>query len=1078
MGIMYAPSQNQSHQIRRIVSRFFFTLPMLIIALSMILNVDALAQGSKATVKGVVKDKETNKPLVGATISVPAQRVGAVSNEKGEFKFEVPAGNVVIEVSFVGYQPLSKSAFLKAGQIYNYNLDITQRGVTTNEVVVTGLSGEVDRNKLGNTITQISANEINNVVSPSAIDALSGKVAGVQVTHNSGTPGAGTFITMRGRRTISGSSEPLYVVDGVLIDNSSLYDPSGTKQFSNRAMDINPSDIESIEILKGASAAALYGTQAGNGVVLITTKRGHLSAMEKPATISFSTNYDVGTKYGTVPLQTQFGQTKPYAPGKPGSSTSYGPALAAGTPTYKQDDVPFRTSVGTENVLSISGGIPQFDYFISGKYSKINGYVIGSDYTNTNLRVNLGASILPGLTMQSNSNFINIDNNLPQDGSNTSGILLGALRTPPEFNNAQYLEPDGSQRRFASYDNPLWSQHSNTFNSKIGRFINSTEAKFKPVDWFTLTGRIGYDRYEYTNQERLQVGSATSPSRGGLISHSRITNEATNLDLTATLSQKFMDDQLYANLVVGVQDIYNTRSADGNSSQPTLSFYDQIGAGSNKDASSSLYQTQLVGYFGQLTLTYLDKISLTAALRRDGSSTFGTSEKYHYYPKLGLSYSLSEEEFWKPMKQTMNNLRLRAAYGVAGSPSLPGAYATNFLYGTAGFFDPWDRESHASRKGFIGLRQGGGTTDEYIVAGAKDILPEKTTEIEGGLDFGFFENALQLEFTYFHQNITDMIIGVDVPSSTGYDQQLKNAAEMWNRGIEITLRATPLNNPTITWSTSLNYTKYENEVTKLQVKPEGFAATGNEFYSLNGGFTGITNVAMVGKALGVFRGYGWLRDANGNILYSTWDAVNKQVNDDDYGLNLVGAPRQATDMLIIGNPNPSFSFGWRNDFTLFNDLTVGFLIEGVFGFDIWNGTRGALYNFGTAGDTKDRNDPWYNFEGKAVMDYSDPDNPVQATKENFYRYYGNGFNINEPHVQKGNFVKVRELSIEYRFTDLKSVLGFALAVQASVRNLLTITDYTGFDPEVNTFSLAEGRGYDYFTLPQVRTFRLGISLTY
>ncbi len=1075
---MYAPSQKQLHLLRRLSRRFFVQLPMLILFFSLAMNVDSFAQGAKATVKGVVKDKESNKPLVGATVSVPAQRVGAVTNDKGEFKFDVPAGNVVVEVSFVGYQPLSKSAYLKAGQTYNYSLDITQRGVTTNEVVVTGLSGEVDRNRLGNTITQISSAEVNNVVSPSAIDALSGRVAGVQVSKSSGTPGSGTYITMRGRRTISGSSEPLYVVDGVLIDNSSLYDPSGTKQFSNRAMDINPSDIESIEILKGASAAALYGTQAGNGVVLITTKRGHLSSLDKPATITFSSNLDVGTKYGSYPLQTTFGQTKPYTAGKPGSSTSYGAALPAGTKTYVQDDVPFRTHIGTENTLSISGGIPQFDYYISGKYNKINGYVIGSDYTSTNLRVNLGASILPGLTLQSNSNFISIDNSLPQDGSNTSGILLGALRSPPEFDNASYLEPDGSQRRFASYDNPLWTQNNNTYNSKIGRFITSTEAKYKPLDWFTLTGRIGYDRYEYANQERLQVGSAASPSRGGYIEYSRITNQATNLDLTATLSQKFMDDQLYANLVVGVQDVFTDRTSIGGSSEPTLSFYDQIGAGSSKDASSSLYQTQLVGYFTQLTLTYLDRFSLTAAIRRDGSSTFGESQKYHYYPKLGLSYTMSEEEFWKPMKTTMNNFRLRGAFGIAGSPSLPGAYATNFLYGTSGFFDPWDRASHASRKGFIGLRQGGGTTDEYIVAGTKDILPEKTTEIEAGIDIGFFENALQLELTYFDQTVSDMIIGVDVPSSTGYERQMKNAAEMWNKGIEVTLKANVLNSENISWNSSLNYTKYSNEVTKLQVKPDGFPATGDEFYSLNGGFTGITNVAMVGQPLGIFRGYGWLRDANGNIRYSTWDAENKEVVGDDYGMNLVGAPMQAPDMLNIGNSNPSFSFGWRNDITLFSDLTIGFLIECVFGFDVWNGTNGALYNFGTSGDTKDRLDPWFNFEGKAVMDYSDPNAPVQATRQNYYQYYANGFYINEPHVQKGNFVKIRELSIEYRFSGLKQTLGFGLAIQASVRNLYTITDYTGFDPEVNTFSLAEGRGYDYFTLPQLRTFRLGISLTY
>lgn len=1078
MGIMYASSQNQL--LRTSVRSLLYRLPYLalIFGLVFILSGNLLFAQGKATIKGVVIDRDSKKPMVGTTVSIPSLRVGAVTDSKGEYKFDAAPGTHVIEASFIGYQPMFKTFNLKAGQTLQYNFEMTMHGVTTSEIVVTGLTGEADRkNELGNTVTTFNANEVNNVVSSSAIDALSGRAAGVQVTRNSGTPGAGTYITMRGRRTISGSSEPLYVVDGTIIDNSSLYDPSGRQQFSNRAMDINPSDIESIEILKGASAAAIYGTQAGNGVVLITTKRGKLSSLDKPSTISFSSNYDIGNKYGSVPLQTTFGQSTPYQPGKPGSSTSYGAALDPSVPVFKQDEAPFRTAFGHEQALSISGGIPQFDYFIGGTFTDQNGYVIGSDYTKSNVRVNLGAMVLPDLTIQSNSNFIKINNDLPQDGSNTSGILLGALRTTPSFDNSIYLEPDGSQRRFASYDNPLWSQHNNTFNSKINRFVHSTEAKWKPTDWITVNGRVGMDRYEYNNVERLQVGSAGSPGRAGSISHSRITNNATNFDLTGTFTQQLIEDQLHAHLVIGVQSVYNYRSSDAVSSEPTIPFFDQIGAGANKDGSSSVYESQLVGYFGQLTMTYLDRLNLTLALRRDGSSTFGESQKYHYYPKVGLSYTISEESFMKDLKGTLDVLRIRGAFGIAGSPNLPGAYATNFLYGSGGFFDPWDRSSSANRGGFNGLRQGGGATSEYIVAGAKDILPEKTTEIEGGLDFGFFDNKVQLELTYFHQNITDMILSVNVPTSTGYDMELRNAAEMWNKGIEVSIRATPISTPDVAWSTSFNYTKYWNEVTKLKIKPDGFPVTGDEFYNLNGGFTGMNNVAIVGQPLGMFRGYGWLRDAQGKIQYSYWDATAGEVVNDDYGLNLAGAPMQDPNLRILGNPNPSFSLGWRNDFTFFGNLSLSFLIEGVFGFDIWNGTQGALYNFGTAGDTKDRNDPWFNFDGKPVMDYSDPTAPVQTTKVNYYRNYANGFNINEPHVQKGNFIKFREVALEYKFKNFMD-MNFTLGLQVAVRNLLTITDYKGYDPEVNTFSMAEGRGYDYFTLPQVRTFRIGLSIIY
>ncbi len=356
---------------------------------------------------------------------------------------------------------------------------------------------------------------------------------------------------------------------------------------------------------------------------------------------------------------------------------------------------------------------------------------------------------------------------------------------------------------------------------------------------------------------------------------------------------------------------------------------------------------------------------------------------------------------------------------------------------------------------------------------------------------------ISLEFTYYHQAIFDMILNVPVPTSTGYDQQFKNAAEMWNEGYEITLRATPFSSEDFTWSTMINYSKNENMVTKLSISP---VQTPTDVITLGGGFVGIQNVAMVNQPLGVFFGYGWLRDVNGNIVYSgdyvktangavvkdqwgnvtktTADDPNGEMMQDDYGLPYVGSPIQDPNQKIIGNSNPDFQWSWRNDFTFFRNLTVSFLWDAVIGFDVWNGTRGALYNFGTHGDTEDRNSPWFNQDGNKVMDYSDPNAPVQATKKAYYRYYANGFYINEPHVQNASYVKLRELTIEYRWKGLESWNLSGIGFSVSARNLLTITDYEGYDPEVNTFSAAEGRGYDYFTLPQVQSFRFGISVIY
>jgi len=1039
------------------------------------------AQAKRATVKGVVIDAETKAPLPRASVSIPALRVGAVTDAKGAFSFEAPAGTHTLEVRFVGYEAYTTKITLKEGETRNLDISLKTQSILTSQIVVVGLTGEVDRNALGNTIASVSGRDVANVVSPSAIDAISGRVPGVFVTRNSGTPGAGTYITMRGRKSILGSSEPLYVVDGIVIDNTSLYDGSGQIQYSNRAVDINPQDIESIEILKGASAAAIYGSQAANGVILITTKRGKLQGTEKPAQITYTSSYTMDRHAGEVPLQRSYGQRVKFTEGKPGSNE------------------PFRTAYSHEQSLTISGGVPQFDYLINGTYARNEGYVIGSLLERTSVRANIGAQILPGFNIKSNNNYIITNNDLPQDGSNTSGILLGALRTPPEFNNKIYLYPDGSMRRYGTYDNPIWTQKFNKFNSKITRFLHSTDAKWQAFDWLSFNGRVGYDRYYYQNNERLAVGSAGSPNRQGSISDSRIDNEKINLDFTANLQTYWLDNQFFTTFVLGGQIIWDYRTSNFGEATSTIPFFDMLAAGATRDAGSSRYEKKTVGTFAQLTNTWLEKLSLTLALRRDGSSTFGEAEKFHYYPKVSGSYVLSNESFWTDLKPIFSNVRLRASWGEAGSPTLPDVYATNFLYGVAGFFDPWGRSTTASRSGFIGIKPGGGTSAAaYIVAGAKDINPELTIEREFGIDITLFENLLTFEATYYKQNVFDMILNVPVPTSTGYDRQLRNAAEMWNEGIELSLKANPISTFDFNWVTTLNYSHNRNKVTKMIISP---VQKPTDVITLGGGFVGIQNVAMVGHPLGVFYGYGWMRDVNGKIVYSgeyiklddngailrdKYGRVTKTTKDDpkgllmedDYGNPFINTPIQDPDQKIIGNSNPKFLFSWRNDFTVMKNFTFGFLFDAAIGFDVWNGTRGALYNFGTAGDTKDRDEPWINFDGKPVLDVTDPNNPKPVKKMYFYRQHSNGFNINEPFIEEGSYIKLREVSVEYRWDGLKQWNIQTVAFTFSARNLLTITDYKGYDPEVNTFALAEGRGFDYFTLPQVRSYRFGISIMY
>jgi TonB-linked SusC/RagA family outer membrane protein len=1029
-----------------------------------------------ASISGKVTDADTKEGLPGVTVLIPNLKIGAKTDGKGNYKIiNVPVGKHSIEARLIGYKNQSVSVTIDAGVGVSQDFVLFVRALQQNEIVVLGLSGEIDRSKLGNVIGSVDGTEIANATSQTAIDAVAGRVPGVSVTRNSGTPGAGTYITIRGRKTISGSSQPLYVVDGVVMDNTSIQDQNfqnGEVQLANRIVDINPADIESMEILKGASAAAIYGSQAANGVVLITTKKGKAKP-DGNANITFTANYESGEASNSYPLQTSYGQ------GVGGvsrlSNLSYGPKLdTMGNPTtYEQWKVPLRTAAGGDVNLTISGGNQSFNYLLSGTYTDIDGIVQSSELDRKNIRLNLGGGILPKVDVQTANSYFVISNPLPQDGSNLSGIMLGALRTSPEFDNSVVYNEDGSQHNyFPIYDNPLWSQQNNTFTTNVGRFVSSTSANWDPLDWLRVSGRIGLDRYDQTNIERLAVGSQNSGGLGA-IEHHLVASTSVNSDISATFNWEPIDE-LDVTALIGGQTLWTNYEDNVVSGTPTLSLYDEISAASTKDGNSTIYQTKLVGQFAQATGTLNDRLSLTLAIRRDGSSTFGESQKFHWYPKASFAYNISKEDFMQGSKDVISELKLRGSYGEAGAPGTPGVYSTNNLYSTFGNNDGWGRLTTAGRNGMTGIRQGSGTDLNLFGKGAIDISPEINVERELGFDLGLFDNRINIEFSYYYANIYDMILNVPVPGSSGYDNQLRNAGSMHNEGIEISLGAWPVRNEDVSWNTVFNFSKNENMVDQLNVKPDLDGVIGSDDAIPIYGFTGIENVAMVGKALGVFRGGGYRRDANGNIMVYTSTDANDPFG--QIGKAFVGAPMIDFDSShIIGDPNADFIWSWKNDITFLKDFNLSFLVDASVGGDVWNGTRGALYRFGTHADTKDRDELW-SYNGNPVLNSSGN----QVKKVEYYRYYGNSFtyDIDEAVIEDGSYVKLREISLSYKLHGLEDVGIDNVTFTLSARNLYTWTDYTGFDPEVNTFAQSEARGYDYFNLPAVRTFRFGVSLQY
>lgn len=1063
---------------RQVLSRFLPGIACALILLSAS-SPFLIAQENTGEIRGVVKDRASGELLIGANVLVVGTNRGAATNSEGAYIIrDLPPGEYKIVARFVGYRAVQQTVKVSAGQTIETHFNLEVDVLRTDEVVVTGLSGEIPRAQLGNSIAKIAGSDIVKVPVTSVMDALAGKVAGMRVSKNSGTPGAGTYITLRGRRTVTGSSQPLYIVDGVTIDNSFVYFGSGNVQTPNRGSDINPNDIESIEVLKGASAAAIYGARASNGVILITTKSGKMAEAGKLAKISYSSSYSMDDVPSSLPMQQTYGQRIPYneATGAAGSTDSWGAALPAGGSTYDHSKDVFQRGFLAENSLSVSGGSSSFRYLASGSFTDQRGVLRNSDYQRQNIRVNLNYVPFNSLGIRSNSNFINQSGSLPQDGSNVAGILLGSLRTPPEFDNKVYLRPDGvTQRRFASYDNPFWTMEFNKYKTELTRFIHSTGFDYDFYEGMRLSGNVGWDRYNQFDFIRLFNGSAGSaPSGAGQVGQDRRTNDVVNTDLMLSGKYQFTSDIL-GTLVLGQQLSFFVSNFTSGSSSTTLPFYDEVGAGITKNASSSRSESRIYSYYVQGTVNAWDRLTATGAVRRDAGSTFGKSSPVNYYPKASVAYRLSQESFMQDLKGYVDEFKLRAAWGQAGRT--PGTYSTNYLYTTGGFFDPWGRGTSAGRTPQLGIRQ-----DTF--AGNDDIKPELTTEIEAGFDAAFWDRRVNLEFSYYRQDITQMLLNVTVPTSTGYSNQLRNAGEMWNRGFEVKLDVNPIRMDAFSWILSFNYALIKNEVTKL----EGFS---DSYVTIGGAFQGHWNIAKEGRPIGTWLGTGYQRDANGNLVYT--DPADPTRQDNFLGRAIKGAPRLSSTFVELGKADPDWTGSVRNDFTFLNgDLSVSVLFDIAQGFKVWNGTKGAMYNFGTHGDTGDRNELWFNESGQPVIYQGTTASNLglaggytyqpgeQLRREVYYRVYGNGFaySITEVGIEDGSYVKLRDISISYRIRKVPFFNIESIVLTASGRNLKTWTDYRGYDPEINTFQNAEGRGFDYFTHPQIRSVQFGISINY
>lgn len=1094
---------------------------ILIAAIALVGLVSSGAAQQPITVTGHVKSEE-GAPLAGATVSIPSLRVSTTSRPDGSYGLLVPADQegqpATLMVRAIGFKPqTTEITIAPGGAVQDFSL--AANPLQLGEIVVTGAGTVSEVEKLGSVRNSVDSSLISRSNETNVVTALSAKAPNVEVTSTSGDPGASTSIRIRGANTLGSTGEPLFVVDGVPIDNSTVttttFDGTGFggqqgTASSNRASDINPADIESVEILKGAAAGSLYGARAGQGVILITTKRGHAG----PTTYSLSSSLSVNDVHRFPALQRIYGQgdadslgvptSDPCAPGAAidcsGTGDSWGPALTPGTPTFDHAREMFTTGLATDNTLTIAGGNDRTLFYLSGSYTNQDGTFVGpqNSYKRYSFRLKGSQRVRDNFTIGGNVAYSNSDGRFVQKGSNFSALTLGSWRTPPEFDNRIYLDPTtGMHRSYRfpnpsassfgdtrGYDNPFFSANVPVSTAIADRVFGNVSLDYVPASWLRFNYTLGVD---YSGDDRLQGQPQTSsntPSPLGQVIKVNIVNQQVDHNLTGTATYK-LGQSLGGSFTLG-QNL-NTRSLReiggvGNALLAPEPF-SLTNTASQLPPIDNETKVRIEGYFGQGTLDISDQLFLKAGLRYDGASTFAQDKLRSWYPSGSVAWEFTRQTGDLGGKLTYG--KLRAAYGEVGTQ--PNPYLTVFSFLSGGTFqDGWGGTLTASQNGFGGLFSD--TTR------ATQLKPERTRELELGTDLGLFHDVADLSFTWYRRTSKDVILTLPVPATTGFINAASNGAEIRNAGTEWALNIRPITRRDFSWDLGFLLSTNRNRVVSL---------AGAQFVSYGGVGGFALSVAEVGQPVGAFRDYDYIRCGRGitildpasnevsvDVLCGA-DANSKQalfINDGTYsntGLDAgegPGYPLLDPNSRIVGDPNPKWTGSIRSGLR-FGKISVSGLLDIRHGGLVYNGTHGALNAIGTSKESGD-------LRGKSVVFGQDfmkgsvagPGVGTSAVlDQNWFQNYYNTFLFpGAVFYESASFVKLREVSIGYTLTGgfVSRTLGLSsMDLRVAGRNLAVWAPYTGADPETNLSGADTGaRGIDWFNNPQTRSFVFSVTM--
>jgi len=1081
---------------------------MLLFLLVLLAGLDAFGQARRIT--GKVLD-ETGQGLPGAGITVRGTSTGTVTDVDGNFSVDLPEGSNVLVVQSIGYN----------AQNVTVNGDnVTVRLAPTSQqlqgAVVTALAIRREKRDIGYAATTLNSDELNNANVVNPLSSLQGKVSGANITSTTGGPGGSTRVVLRGEKSITGNNNALIVVDGVPISNGNrlvgparrltnqgFLDPSSLEQidFGNRGNDINPEDIESVTVLKGPAAAALYGSQAANGAIMITTKSGRNRSGNKKTEITYATNYTISSVLRYPEFQHRFGQgdlhgipndrRENFSWGLPfdGQQRPWGQVVNGQQLVKPYEDQPdnvksfFRNGKAWENSLSLAGGNAEnSSYYIGLNTLNSTQVTPGTFYNKYSIRFNGSTQLSNKFYSSINVNYININSKVEAQGQGDNSVWSNLLQTPRDipvwelnrFRDDPFygygFRDENNEPRYGYYGNyslnPYWVADNFENRSRSDRVLGNVVIGFKPNDILNIYNRFGGDftSDRFTSKSPLFnypafEGSFYTPANGAG-GYTEQSSNTTNLynDLIASYDRGLNDD-IMLHVLLGNNIQYNRSNVLSGSIDPQSNglilpgFYSLTNGQGPVYAVNNTLESFLVGIYGSLRFDYKRQLFLELTARNDWSSTLVRNHSMQnisfFYPSANVSWVFTELLKSDAIRNVLSYGKLRAGYASVGNGA--GAYSNN----DPGFSSAVSSTSFGSVRfpfnGTPGFTYGNTIADP-------NLKPENTSSWEIGAELEFFRNRIGLEVSYYNSLSTDQIVALPIAPSTGYTAYLTNVGSMSNKGVELSLRATPVSTASgLRWELFGTYTKNVNRVESL---------TGGVDQVVIGGHNAMAIVANVGQPYGQFYGVDFQKDPEGRVVIDP----------------ATGLPKTAANPSLQGSFQPDFIASWGTSLK-YRGFAFNILFNTRQGGKFYSGTKRIMDFVGVSPESADNDRNPYVYPNSVLDNGDGTYTPNTTVKMDPYDYYTSLLQNNESaHIIDASYIKLREASLYYtipeRWLKRTPFGGGSVGIYGNNLFLWTSKENVYVDPEVNTGGASNEQGYDFIARPSLRNYGISLRVTF